>query len=218
MSSTAEGRVRARRDVAARTGAVRAGHGCPLRETGLRSARRPGGGSGRRIDPGLDRRKLRPADHPPRSAARPGRRQAAAGPPAVGGRALDGGQPKGEEGVVAYTMTCHSGGSLEVYVEPFAPPSRLVVVGDSPVRGPSDRSSAHCWALIHRHTRIGTLELAAGAAIDTWLAIASMGDGDSYRGRSCAPRGGRLRRLRGQSAARGERGRLPHGRGLSPGP
>src|SRR3981081_4422222 len=43
------------------------------------------------------------------------------------------GQDDSDEGVVAYTMTCHSGGSLEVYVEPFAPPSRLLVIGDSPV-------------------------------------------------------------------------------------
>lgn len=36
-------------------------------------------------------------------------------------------------GVVAYPMTCHSGGTLELFVEPVTPAPRLVVVGDSPI-------------------------------------------------------------------------------------
>lgn len=35
--------------------------------------------------------------------------------------------------VVEYPMTCHSGGTLEIYVEPHLPSPRLVVVGDSPI-------------------------------------------------------------------------------------
>jgi len=90
------------------------------------------------------------------------------------------GQPHSDddEGVVAYTMTCHSGGSLEVYVEPFAPPSRLVVVGDSPVA----RNLLALGPLLGfdtvGHPDPARAELAASAAPDTWLAIASMGDGD----------------------------------------
>jgi xanthine dehydrogenase accessory factor len=38
-----------------------------------------------------------------------------------------------ENGILSYPMTCHSGGSLEIYVEPYLPPPRLVVVGDAPV-------------------------------------------------------------------------------------
>ena len=42
----------------------------------------------------------------------------------------------GEEsrpGVVVAPMTCHSGGTLEIFLEPFRPPLRLLVVGESPV-------------------------------------------------------------------------------------
>ena len=37
------------------------------------------------------------------------------------------------EGVVEDVMTCHSGGALEIYVEPFLPAPELVITGDSPV-------------------------------------------------------------------------------------
>jgi xanthine dehydrogenase accessory factor len=37
-----------------------------------------------------------------------------------------------EEGVVDYPMTCSSGGTLEIYVEPHLPPPILIVVGHSP--------------------------------------------------------------------------------------
>lgn len=36
-------------------------------------------------------------------------------------------------GLAAFPMTCHSGGTLELFVEPVTPTPRLVVVGDSPV-------------------------------------------------------------------------------------
>jgi xanthine dehydrogenase accessory factor len=61
-------------------------------------------------------------------------------------RALEDGQPRlvalvGEggaearhgEGLVPYPMTCHSGGTLEIYVEPFVPKPLLVLVGHGPV-------------------------------------------------------------------------------------
>ncbi|MBV8717754.1 MAG: XdhC family protein [Chloroflexi bacterium] len=41
--------------------------------------------------------------------------------------------PREEEGVVNYPMTCHSGGTLEIYLEPVLPPPELVVLGESPV-------------------------------------------------------------------------------------
>jgi xanthine dehydrogenase accessory factor len=37
------------------------------------------------------------------------------------------------EGVVAYAMTCHSGGTLEIYMEPFLPKPLLVLIGHGPV-------------------------------------------------------------------------------------
>lgn len=38
-----------------------------------------------------------------------------------------------EEGVVDYTMTCHSGGALDIYIEPIRPGPHIVILGRSPV-------------------------------------------------------------------------------------
>jgi xanthine dehydrogenase accessory factor len=38
-----------------------------------------------------------------------------------------------EEGIVDYTMTCHSGGALDIYIEPVLPGPHLVVLGRSPI-------------------------------------------------------------------------------------
>ncbi|HVH83951.1 MAG TPA: XdhC family protein [Steroidobacteraceae bacterium] len=35
--------------------------------------------------------------------------------------------------VAEFGMSCHSGGTLELFVDPILPPSRLVIIGDSPV-------------------------------------------------------------------------------------
>jgi len=41
--------------------------------------------------------------------------------------------PGRTEGMIEYPMTCHSGGTLEIYVEPYLPKRLLVLVGDGPV-------------------------------------------------------------------------------------
>jgi xanthine dehydrogenase accessory factor len=38
-----------------------------------------------------------------------------------------------EEGIVDYTMTCHSGGALDIYLEPVMPKPRILILGRSPV-------------------------------------------------------------------------------------
>jgi xanthine dehydrogenase accessory factor len=38
-----------------------------------------------------------------------------------------------DEGIVAYNMTCHSGGTLEVYIEPVLPKPHILILGRSPV-------------------------------------------------------------------------------------
>jgi len=38
-----------------------------------------------------------------------------------------------EEGMVAYNMTCHSGGTLEIYIEPVLPKPHILILGRSPV-------------------------------------------------------------------------------------
>jgi xanthine dehydrogenase accessory factor len=39
----------------------------------------------------------------------------------------------GEEGIVAYNMSCHSGGTLDIYVEPVLPKPHILIMGRSPV-------------------------------------------------------------------------------------
>jgi xanthine dehydrogenase accessory factor len=41
--------------------------------------------------------------------------------------------PGTEPGIVTYTMSCHGGGGLVVYIEPVLPKSRVLVFGSSPV-------------------------------------------------------------------------------------
>lgn len=38
-----------------------------------------------------------------------------------------------EEGIVDYTMTCHSGGALDIYLEPVLPKPQILILGRSPV-------------------------------------------------------------------------------------
>jgi len=42
-------------------------------------------------------------------------------------------EPGRTEGILDYAMTCHSGGTLEIYVEPYLPTPQLVLVGHGPV-------------------------------------------------------------------------------------
>jgi len=41
--------------------------------------------------------------------------------------------PGRAEGMIHYPMTCHSGGTLEIYVEPYLPEPLLLIVGHGPV-------------------------------------------------------------------------------------
>jgi xanthine dehydrogenase accessory factor len=40
---------------------------------------------------------------------------------------------KSEGGVIEFLMTCHSGGTLEIYLEPVLPRPQLILIGESPV-------------------------------------------------------------------------------------
>jgi xanthine dehydrogenase accessory factor len=56
------------------------------------------------------------------------------GPPATGDLELDAGrQIDSQEGAVTVQNPCLSGGSIEVFLEPFLPAPRVVVAGDSPI-------------------------------------------------------------------------------------
>src|SRR5262249_10354789 len=87
----------------------------PVREGG--SGEGGGGGGGARA--GL----VGGAVAPPR-----GGRPPPPGPPREGGRG-----PSRTEGILDFPMTCHSGGTLEIYVDPYLPNPQLVLVGHGPV-------------------------------------------------------------------------------------
>jgi xanthine dehydrogenase accessory factor len=56
------------------------------------------------------------------------------GRPRLVGLYGDGARTPGRtEGILDYAMTCHSGGTLEIYVEPYLPTPSLVLVGHGPV-------------------------------------------------------------------------------------
>src|SRR5208282_1342812 len=38
-----------------------------------------------------------------------------------------------EEGIVDYAMTCHSGGTLDIFIEPVLPKPHVLILGRSPV-------------------------------------------------------------------------------------
>ena len=76
------------------------------------------------------------------------------------------------DGVRHFPMTCHSGGELEIYIEPIMPPEQLVIVGTTPV----------ARALVSMGATLGfdVVSTLADASLDERAAIviASRGDGD----------------------------------------
>ena len=54
-------------------------------------------------------------------------------PVADGADGAGGAEPRELDEVLEFGMACHSGGTLELFVDPVLPPARLVVIGDSPV-------------------------------------------------------------------------------------
>ena len=105
--------------------AIRAGDGRAQRQACLGPARRPRAADRRRRVARLGRRRVR------------ANVDRARGPLAL----ADGAprlvrlspEPAPEDGIVSYPMTCHSGGTLEIYLEPVLPAPSWSRSGDSPV-------------------------------------------------------------------------------------
>ncbi|HEY3109871.1 MAG TPA: XdhC family protein [Chloroflexota bacterium] len=92
-------------------------------------------------------------------------------------RLIPGLEPSEDDGVVSYPMTCHSGGELEIYVEPFAPPPLLVALGDSPTTRALTALAPQLGFAVATDPEPGRpIELARPA--DSWIVIATMGDRD----------------------------------------
>jgi len=78
-----------------------------------------------------------------------------------------------EDGIVSYPMTCHSGGTLDIYLEPVLPAPELVVLGESPV---ADALVALGGPLGFRiHT-----SLEAIATQDAWVVAAAMSSDEDH--------------------------------------
>lgn len=58
--------------------------------------------------------------------------------------------PRPEEekrsGIELFSMTCHSGGTVEIYIAPYLPPPRLLIMGPHPLPRPCPAWAA-CWAI-----------------------------------------------------------------------
>jgi xanthine dehydrogenase accessory factor len=93
-------------------------------------------------------------------------------------------EPQDEDGVVSYPMTCHSGGTLEIYLEPILPAPELVVLGDSPVAEALGALAAPLGF------RVRTA-LEDAQTTDVWVVAASMSsDADHPAVRKALARGG----------------------------
>jgi xanthine dehydrogenase accessory factor len=79
-----------------------------------------------------------------------------------------------EDGIVSYPMTCHSGGTLDIYVEPVLPEPELVILGESPV-AQALKTLAEPLGF-----RIRESLDAIGNWADAWVVAAGMSSGDEY--------------------------------------
>ena len=83
--------------------------------------------------------------------------------------------PRAQErpGVTALPMTCHSGGSVDIYLEPMLPPPRLLIFGESPCA----RALARLGEVMgYGVEAVGDLPGSAGDA--AFAVIATMGEND----------------------------------------
>jgi xanthine dehydrogenase accessory factor len=85
--------------------------------------------------------------------------------------------PKRDErpGVLALPMTCHSGGSVDIYLEPVLPPPRLLLFGASPVVRALDKLGA---ALGHAVEVVEGAAPAARPGGALAAVVATMGEND----------------------------------------
>ena len=74
-------------------------------------------------------------------------------------------------GVVVALMTCHSGGTVDIYIDPILPPPRLALFGDSPVADALARlGRAMGWRV--------EVEPASSASPGDFAVVCSMGEND----------------------------------------
>ena len=95
-----------------------------------------------------------------------------------------------QEGVIYHPMTCHSGGSLEIYIEPVLPRPVLLLVGESPLVSALARlgrlEGFTVWAAdagegtrtLEADLSLPLEQLVRKVATTTYVVVATMGDAD----------------------------------------
>jgi xanthine dehydrogenase accessory factor len=78
-----------------------------------------------------------------------------------------------EDGIVSYPMTCHSGGTLDIYLEPVLPAPELIVLGDSPVAEALVALGGPLGFRIHS-------SLEAMTTSDAWVVAAGMSSAEDH--------------------------------------
>jgi xanthine dehydrogenase accessory factor len=84
--------------------------------------------------------------------------------------------PKSQErpGVTALPMTCHSGGSVEIYLEPMLPPPQVWILGDSPCA----RALARLSEVMGYGVERAPAPAPAAGQAPVFAVIATMGEND----------------------------------------
>lgn len=76
-------------------------------------------------------------------------------------------QPHQVEGVIHHTMTCHSGGRLEIFIEPVLPRPQLLLLGEAPLVG----ALARLGRLVDFAVWAADAGKEGDAEADLWLAL-----------------------------------------------
>lgn len=97
-----------------------------------------------------------------------------------------------QDGILDYTMTCHSGGTLDIYIEPVLPKPHLLILGRSPiaqtlarlskaihyrvsVAAPgADREQFPDVDHLQSHLNLGALKI----SLDTFVVVSTQGEND----------------------------------------
>jgi xanthine dehydrogenase accessory factor len=97
-----------------------------------------------------------------------------------------------EDGIVDYTMTCHSGGTLDIYIEPVLPKPHILIFGRSPlaqtlarlgktvgyrisvVASGADQEQLPDVDLLRADSNLGELKIGR----ETFIVVSTQGEGD----------------------------------------
>lgn len=77
--------------------------------------------------------------------------------------------------VLEFGMSCHSGGTLELFIDPVLPPATLMVLGDSPVAQALVKLAPQVGLQVHAQP---TVQSGENLPRSPWVVVATQGRGD----------------------------------------